>query len=84
METPNPTVAEMPIETAAQLTLYLIMCLPDEGARVSRVKDFCRLYEIKEKRASEALASARSEQPLAPEPTENAEFDRVGRLFHKK
>jgi hypothetical protein len=39
-----------PITTAAELCLYLIMILPDPVDRVARVKDFCRLYEIAEKR----------------------------------
>jgi hypothetical protein len=39
-----------PLATAAELCLYLIMILPDPVARVARVKDFCRLYEIAEKR----------------------------------
>jgi hypothetical protein len=38
--------------TAAELSLYLIMILPDETERRTYIKDFCRLYEIRERRTN--------------------------------
>lgn len=79
----DPT-ADQPVEfnsinTAAELCLYLIMILPDEAIRIARVKDFCRLYDIKE-RSRQALVRT---EPSAddPEPTPAAA---IGRIFQKK
>jgi hypothetical protein len=44
-----PRVLEPPA-SSAELCLYLIMILPDPETRAQHVKDFCRLYEIREKR----------------------------------
>lgn len=54
---------EEPIATAPELCLYLIMILPDEQARIARVKDFCRLYEIVERRPP--YTSAIQDEPKA-------------------
>jgi hypothetical protein len=44
-----PSVLEPPA-TSAELCLYLIMILPEVETRRLHIKDFCRLYEIREKR----------------------------------
>src|SRR5215510_1758532 len=49
-EPPRP---EPEINTAAELSLYLIMCLPEETDRLQRCRDFVRLYHIEEKRPVE-------------------------------
>ena len=45
-----PNAAPWAINTAAELALYLIVCLPEESDRLQRVRDFVRLYHIEEKR----------------------------------
>ena len=54
-EPPRP---EAEINTAAERTLYLIMCLPEESDRLQRVRDFVRLYHIEEKRPVEPRTEA--------------------------
>jgi hypothetical protein len=61
-----PTVLEPPA-SSAELCLYLIMILPDIDTRRLHIKDFCRLYEIREKR-EESRLSALTKQPLRGEP----------------
>ena len=82
---------EPEIKTAAELSLYLIMILPDEGQRVARVKDFCRLYEISEKRAAplekRAVAAVAGPEPPPSNPRSQQELeDKLpgSRLFHRK
>jgi hypothetical protein len=52
-EPPRPEAETFSINTAAELSLYLIMCLPEESDRLQRVRDFVRLYHIEEKRPVE-------------------------------
>jgi hypothetical protein len=56
-----------PPASSAELCLYLIMILPDIDTRRLHIKDFCRLYEIREKR-EESRLSALTKQPLRGEP----------------
>jgi hypothetical protein len=35
--------------SSAELCLYLILTLPDEARRLAHIKDFCRIYEVKER-----------------------------------
>ena len=62
-EPPRPEAETFSINTAPELALYLIMCLPEESDRLQRVRDFVRLYHIEEKRPVEPRTS------LHPEPT---------------
>ena len=59
-EPPRP---EPEINTAAELSLYLIMCLPEESDRLQRVRDFMRLYHIEEKRPVDPRTSLHTEAP---------------------
>lgn len=43
--------------TAAELCLYLIMCLPEEQERIQRIGDFCKLYDIVEKRPNDPVST---------------------------
>jgi hypothetical protein len=56
--------------TSAELCLYLIMILPDQEDRKRWVKDFCRLYQIEERRPSSQAQQLAAESP-----------DRLGRIF---
>jgi hypothetical protein len=62
--------------TSAELCLLLIMTIADEPKRLIHVRDFCRLYEIKEK--VWALAppgpAERGEAPVQSAP-------KLGRIF---
>jgi hypothetical protein len=49
MNLESPIVPDPPA-SSAELCLYLIMILPDPETRRLHIKDFCRLYEIREKR----------------------------------
>jgi hypothetical protein len=44
-------------QTAAELTLYLIAIMPDEARRIELIKDFCRIYAVKEKYPAHTDAS---------------------------
>ena len=35
---------------SAELSLYFIVILPDVAERVARLKDFCLMYEIRERK----------------------------------
>ena len=66
-EPPRPEAETYSINTAAELSLYLIMCLPEESDRLQRVRDFVRLYHIEEKRPVEPRASLRTEPTWSDE-----------------
>jgi hypothetical protein len=36
---------------SAELNLYFIVILPDVAERVARLKDFCLMYEIRERKS---------------------------------
>ena len=68
--TMNPEVSSVssdPPTSSAELCLYLIMILPEMETRRVHIKDFCRLYEIREKR-EETRLSALGKVPLRGEP----------------
>ena len=62
-EPPRPEAENFSINTAAELSLYLIMCLPEESDRLQRVRDFVRLYHIEEKRPAQPRMSLEGEAP---------------------
>jgi hypothetical protein len=62
-EPPRPEAETYSINTAAELSLYLIMCLPEESDRLQRVRDFVRLYHIEEKRPVDPRTGHRTEAP---------------------
>ena len=66
-EPPRPEAETYSINTAAELSLYLIMCLPEESDRLQRVRDFVRLYHIEEKRPVEPRPSPHTEHTWSDE-----------------
>jgi hypothetical protein len=66
-EPPRPEAETFSINTAPELALYLIMCLPEESDRLQRVRDFVRLYHIEEKRPVEPRTSLRTESTWSDE-----------------
>ena len=66
-ELPRPEGEAFSINTAAELSLYLIMCLPEESDRLQRVRDFVRLYHIEEKRPVEPRTNLHTEHTWSDE-----------------
>jgi hypothetical protein len=56
-----------PPASSAELCLYLIMILPDIDTRRLHIKDFCRLYDIKEKREESRLSALTKQASRSPE-----------------
>ena len=72
-EPPRPETETYSINTAAELSLYLIMCLPEESDRLQRVRDFVRLYHVEEKRPVEPRTSVRAEPTWSDEQRKHIE-----------
>jgi hypothetical protein len=60
----RPEAQNFSIDSAPELALCLIMCLPEEKDRLARVRDFCRLYHVEAKQPAQPRTSLQAEAPI--------------------